>query len=442
MKKALQPDSRPLFLPRYTTLQGRYRIVKRLGSGGMGAVYEAIDRRLNITVALKESFASDQRLRRQFAREARMLAKLNHAALPRVTDYFSESNRVFLVMQFIPGPDLAEIISRKRGPFPRQEVIAWADQILEALIYLHSPEHQIVHRDIKPHNLKIRAGGQIALLDFGLAKSDMTESSVNSRRSVFGFTRRYSPLEQIQDLGTSPRSDIYALGATLYHLFTGVKPPDAITRATALADGKPDPLRPAHEVYSEVGPDIAIVLNRAMALSPDDRCGSAEEFRDGLLRSDYSRWAVANEFALAIPPQTVNTVSVSTTVAAVKQQPPEPRKIVIDNLFSNNSVFSASAPNWESPLLPEPNRMPFLAVAIFAFMLLGFLGIRYNWADTLLGPAHVDDAKQESMLTAGDKPLDQRRTYTYDAKPPKKTAVSGTSRDSRRNDRPRRVNHR
>jgi serine/threonine protein kinase len=325
-------------------------------------------------------------------------------------------------------------------------VISWAHQILDALIYLHSPEHQIVHRDIKPHNLKIRAGGQIALLDFGLAKSDMTESSVNSRRSVFGFTRRYSPPEQIQDLGTSPRSDIYALGATLYHLFTGVKPPDAITRATALAEGKPDPLRPAHEVYSEVGAEIAIILNRSMALNPDDRCGSAEEFRDALLRVDYSRWAVANEFALAIPPQTVNTVSVSTTVAAVKQKPepqPEARKIVIDTLFSNNSVFSVEPSNFQSPLLPEPNRMPFLAVAIFAFMLLGFLGIRYDWADTLLGPANSDTAKQESVLTAEDKPLDQRKTYHYDAKPPKKIAVSGASRDtSRRNERPRRVNHR
>ena len=446
MKKSLQPDSRPSFLPRYTTLQSRYRIVKRLGSGGMGAVYEAIDRRLNITVALKESFASDHRLRRQFAREARILAKLNHAALPRVTDYFTESNRVFLVMQFIPGPDLAEIISRKRGPFPRQEVIAWADQILDALIYLHSPEHQIVHRDIKPHNLKIRAGGQIALLDFGLAKSDMTESSVNSRRSVFGFTRRYSPPEQIQDLGTSPRSDIYALGATLYNLFTGVKPPDAITRATALAEGKLDPLRPAHEVYAEVGPDIAIVLNRAMALNPDDRCGSAEEFRDALLRVDYTRWAVANEFALAIPPQTVNTVSVCTTVAAVKQQPeppPEPRKIVIDTLFSNNSIFSAESATFQSVLLPEPNRMPFLAVAIFTFMLVGFLGIRYDWAETLLGSANVDEAKQESMLTAGDKPVAPRRTFTVDAKPPSKIAVNGTSRDnSRRNDKAKHSSHR
>jgi serine/threonine protein kinase len=443
MKKPLQPDSRPNFLPRYTTLQSRYRIVRRLGSGGMGAVYEAIDRRLNITVALKESFASDHRLRKQFSREARLLAKLTHSALPRVTDYFTESNRVFLVMQFIPGPDLAEIIARKRGPFPRQEVIAWADQILDALIYLHSPEHQIVHRDIKPHNLKIRAGGQIALLDFGLAKSDMTESSVNSRRSVFGFSRRYSPPEQIQDLGTSPRSDIYSLGATLYHLFTGVKPPDAITRATVLADGQPDPLRPAHEVYSEVGPDIAVVLNRAMALNPDDRCGSAEEFRDALMRVNYSRWAVANEFALAIPPQTVNTVSVSTTVAAVKQlEPSAPRKIVIDNLFSTNSVFSTESAHFQSPLLPEPNRMPFLAVAIFAFLLLGFLGIRYDWANTLLGPEHIDDAKQESMLSENDKPLDQRKTYHYDAKP-KKIAVSAASHEvARHNEKPKHTNHR
>jgi len=429
MKKSLQPDARPSFLPRYTTLQSRYRIVRRLGSGGMGAVYEAIDRRLNITVALKESFASDHRLRKQFAREARLLARLSHPALPRVTDYFTESNRVFLVMQFIPGPDLAEIIARKRGPFPRQEVIGWADQILQALIYLHSPEHQIVHRDIKPHNLKIRAGGQIALLDFGLAKSDMTESSVNSRRSVFGFSRRYSPPEQIQDLGTSPRSDIYSLGATLYHLFTGVKPPDAITRATALADGQLDPLRPAHEVYSEVGPDIAVVLNRAMALNPDDRCGSAEEFRDALMRVDYSRWAVANEFALATPPQTVNTVSVSTTVLAVKHEEPpaQPRKIIIDNLFSTNSVFSVESASFQSPLLPEPNRMPFLTVAIFAFLLLGFLGIRYDWADTLLGSGHIDEVKQESMLTENDKPLDQRKT----------------SRDlAHRNDKPKRNSHR
>jgi len=446
MKKGLHPDARPSFLARGTMLQGRYRIVKRLGSGGMGAVYEAVDRRLNITVAVKETFSADQRLRRQFGREARMLAKLNHPALPRVTDYFTESNRAFLVMQFIPGPDLAEIVTRKRGPFPRREVLAWADQVLAALVYLHAPERQIVHRDIKPHNLKVMSSGQIALLDFGLAKSDTTESSVNSRRSIFGFTRRYSPPEQIQDLGTTPRSDIYALGATLYHLFTGVKPPDAITRATALADGKPDPLRPGHLVYSEVGPEIATILNRSMALNPDDRYGSAEEFRDALLRVDYSRWAVANEFALAIPPQTVNTVSVSTTMTApakLKQRivvDNLPKPNVVDNVFKHNSVFQAAEK--ADGLLPEPSRAPAFAVAIFAFMLLSFVGIRYNVGEWLLGDS-ADEAKKESVLTASEKPPEQSKTYRSDNRSIKRSASARMSRETpRRNERPRRVNRR
>jgi serine/threonine protein kinase len=449
MKKGLHPDARPSFLARGTMLQGRYRIVKRLGSGGMGAVYEAVDRRLNITVAVKETFSADQRLRRQFGREARMLAKLNHPALPRVTDYFTESNRAFLVMQFIPGPDLAEIVTRKRGPFPRREVLAWADQVLGALVYLHAPERQIVHRDIKPHNLKVTSSGQIALLDFGLAKSDTTESSLNSRRSVFGFTRRYSPPEQIQDLGTTPRSDIYALGATLYHLFTGVKPPDAITRATELADGKPDPLRPAHLVYSEVGTEIATILNRAMALNPDDRCGCAEEFRDALLRVDYSRWAVANEFALAVPPQTVNTVSVSTTMTAAAKPPLKPtqrivvdnlpKPTVVDNVFKHNSVFQAAEK--ADGLLAEPSRAPAFAVAIFAFMLLSFVGIRYNVGEWLLGDS-ADEAKKESVLTASEKPPEQTKTYRPEPRSAKRS-VAGKSRETpRRNERPRRVNRR
>ena len=243
MKIALSPElvvesnGRAFFLTPGTTLQGRYRIVRRLGKGGMGAVYEAVDQRLDTTVALKETFSADVCLRRQFAQEAHLLALLHHPALPRVSDYFSEGDRAFLVMQFIEGADLAEIIATQPGPFPRQQVIAWADQLLDALIYLHTSERQVVHRDIKPHNLKLTSTGQIALLDFGLAKAGSSDlSGTNSSTSIFGYTRRYSPLEQIQDQGTNPQSDIYALGATLYHLLTGIKPPDALTRATALAE--------------------------------------------------------------------------------------------------------------------------------------------------------------------------------------------------------------
>ncbi len=268
-----------------TILQSRYRVVRHLGSGGMGAVYEAIDLRLGHTVALKQALTSDEELWRQFEREARLMAGLNHPVLPRVSDYFTEGHRAFFVMQFVEGQDLAEIIVQQPGPFPRHAVVAWADQLLDALIYLHSRERQVIHRDIKPHNLKITPMGKIVLLDFGLAKTQIANSAdAASSTSVFGYTPRYAPLEQIQDLGTTPQSDIYALGATLYHLLTGVKPPDALARAAALVSAKPSPLRPANEVNFAVGSELAAILDRAMAQNPDERYGSATEFREALRR--------------------------------------------------------------------------------------------------------------------------------------------------------------
>src|SRR3984893_3805048 len=266
-------------------LQSRYRVIRHLGSGGMGAGYEAIDLRLGHTVALKQALTSDEELWKQFEREARLMARLNHPVLPRVSDYFTEGHRAFFVMQFVEGTDLAEIIAQQPGPFPRNAVIAWADQLLDALIYLHAHERQIIHRDIKPHNLKITPSGQIVLLDFGLAKTQTADSFGSaSCPSVFGYTPRYAPLEQIQDLGTSPQSDIYALGATLYHLLTGVKPPDALTRATALVSARPNPLQAANEINSAVGAELTAILSRAMAQNPAERYGSATEFREAIRR--------------------------------------------------------------------------------------------------------------------------------------------------------------
>jgi serine/threonine protein kinase len=265
-----------------TILQSRYRVTGHLGNGGMGAVYEAIDLRLGHTVALKQTLTNDEEQWKQFEREARLLASLNHPALPRVSDYFTEGHRAFFVMQFVEGSDLAEIIAREPGPLPRNQVVAWADQLLDALIYLHTHERQIIHRDIKPHNLKITGTGQIVLLDFGLAKTQTADPSGTSCTSVFGYTPRYAPLEQIQDLGTSPQSDIYALGATLYHLLTGVKPPDALARATALVSARPNPLMPANEIVEAVGVDLAGILTRAMAQNPNERYATAAEFREAL----------------------------------------------------------------------------------------------------------------------------------------------------------------
>jgi serine/threonine protein kinase len=266
-----------------TILQSRYRVIQHLGKGGMGAVYEAIDLRLGHTVALKQTLTNDEDQWKQFEREARLLAWLNHPALPRVSDYFTEGHRAFFVMQFVDGCDLAEIIAQQPGPLPRHAVVAWADQLLDALIYLHTHERQIIHRDIKPHNLKITRTGQIVLLDFGLAKTQTADPSGSvSYTSVFGYTPRYAPLEQIQDLGTSPQSDIYALGATLYHLLTGVKPPDALARATALVSARPNPLKPANEINKAVGVELAAILTRAMAQNPDERYATAAEFREAL----------------------------------------------------------------------------------------------------------------------------------------------------------------
>src|SRR5207245_4832208 len=138
-----------------TNLQGRYRVVRELGQGGMGAVYEAVDQRLDTTVALKETLFVEEHLRKQFEREARLLARLHHPALPRVSDHFREGDGEFLVMQFIAGDDLAGMLTVRSTPFPGEQVLTWADQLLDALDYLHTQEPQIIHRDIKPQNLKL-----------------------------------------------------------------------------------------------------------------------------------------------------------------------------------------------------------------------------------------------------------------------------------------------
>jgi len=266
-----------------TVLQERYRIIRQLGQGGMGAVYEAIDERLDTTVALKETLFTDEKLRKQFEREARLLARMHHQALPRVSDHFNEGDGQFLVMQYIAGEDLSVMLSQKNGPFPQAEVLRWADQLCDALDYLHTQDPQIIHRDIKPQNLKLTARGQIVLLDFGLAKGSPGQMSVvTTSASIFGYTPNYAPLEQVQGLGTDPRSDIYALAATLFHLLTNVKPPDALSRASAIVNGLPDPLPLASQVTAQVDPAVAAVLSKGMSQKRDDRFPSAEAMREAL----------------------------------------------------------------------------------------------------------------------------------------------------------------
>ena len=262
-----------------TLLQDRYLIEKQIGAGGMGAVYLAVDRRFDSYVAIKETFYKDEELGAAFEREARLLNGLNHSSLPHVSDYFTENNNYFLVMQYIEGEDLSGILKRD-GAFPAEKVLNWTDRLLDALEFLHSQNPPVIHRDIKPQNLKITPHGDVILLDFGLAKLKTEDAS--SVHSVFGYSRKYSPLEQIQGTGTDARSDIFSLAATAYHLLTGQPPIDVLARASEIVAGRADPLQFANEINNEIPVGFAAILDSALALNADERFASAEAMRRAL----------------------------------------------------------------------------------------------------------------------------------------------------------------
>lgn len=268
-----------------TLLQGRYLVMRLLGQGGMGAVYQATDRKFGNAVALKETFYNDLQLRKAFSHEARLLNRLRHAALPVVTDYFAIGERQFLVMQYIPGKDLEQLLADRKaqsqGVFMPSQVLRWADQLLDALEYLHSQKPPIIHRDIKPQNLKLTPRGEVILLDFGLAKGIVTHQSQVSQ-SIRGYTPNYASLEQIRGTGTDSRSDLYSIGATMYHLLTGEMPQDALTRIAAILMSQADPLKPVVSLNPEVPVGIAQVIEKSMAPHPDQRYSSAAAMRQAL----------------------------------------------------------------------------------------------------------------------------------------------------------------
>ena len=276
-----------------TLLQNRYLIVHLIGRGGMGEVYLAIDQRLGSAVALKRtSFSDDALLGSAFEREAKTLARLRHSALPKVSDHFIEDDNQYLIMEFIAGDDLAKRLETLQKPFPLPWVMFWADGLLDALNYLHSNEPPIIHRDIKPQNLKLTEENSIVLLDFGLSKNTLDAvsqfSATTTGSSVVGYTPHYAPLEQVRGTGTNARSDIYSLSATLYQLLTNIIPPDALTRAEAILGEMPDPLQPINESNTEVSPAISEIILKGMEISRDKRFASARQMQ-AALRDAHSK---------------------------------------------------------------------------------------------------------------------------------------------------------
>lgn len=256
-------------------LHNRYSIEKQLGQGGMGAVYRARDLSLNIRVAIKENLDASLDAKRQFEHEAQILARLSHPNLPRVTDhFFIPGQGQYLVMDYIEGEDLESMLERL-GVLPEPQVLTWITQICDALTYLHSQPAPVIHRDIKPSNIKIRPDGRAVLVDFGIAK--VYDPHLATTIGAKAVTPGYSPPEQYGGGITDARSDIYALGATLYHLLTGEKPPESVQRVVGQA-GMSTP----RQVNQQISPLVENVILKAVEVTTDRRFQSIDELRKAL----------------------------------------------------------------------------------------------------------------------------------------------------------------
>ena len=271
-------------------LHERYKVTAIVGHGGMGNVYQAEDLRLpGRFCAIKEVIAELQVSRdlreqshQQFFQEASILAQLDHPNLPKVSDFFSDGGRDYLVMDFVPGKDLRQLLDDSRAEGRKLSetlVIGWSAQIIEAISYLHDHSPSVVHRDIKPSNIKLTPDGRIKLVDFGLVKL-LSPDDARTITVVQGRgTALYTPLEQYGgDSGhTDVRTDIYQLGASLYHLLTDFPPPDAKTRFL-----NPRALKPVTQFNDQVSPHVVEAIAWAMEMHPDDRPQTIAEFAQAL----------------------------------------------------------------------------------------------------------------------------------------------------------------
>jgi eukaryotic-like serine/threonine-protein kinase len=263
-------------LPAGTLLNNRYRIVSILGQGGMGAVYRANDENVGIPVAVKENLFLTDEYTRQFQREARILASMRHPGLPHVTDYFIiEGQGQYLVMDYIEGEDLRQRMERT-GPLAEREAILIGISVLDALEHLHTRQPAIIHRDIKPGNIKVTPEGMAVLVDFGLAK--VLQPGQATQTGARAMTPGYSPPEQYGTSRTDARSDIYSLGATLYATLTGTIPEDGLNRMAGKSE-----LTDIRELRPKINRRLAEIIEHAMEVEPDDRFQSADEYRQVLI---------------------------------------------------------------------------------------------------------------------------------------------------------------
>lgn len=301
----------------------RYRILKQLGQGGFGTVYRAEDLSLKTICALKENLEYWDEAQRQFEREAHLLAGLRHPSLPRVIDYFIlPAQGQYLVMDFVEGRDLQEVVDRTGVPLFQKQALDWIDQISDALAYLHGRTPPIIHRDIKPANIRLTPAGRAMLVDFGVAKRYDPESRTTlGARAV---TPGYSPVEQYGQAVTDTRADIYALGATLYTLLTARRPPESIERVTGKS------LLAPRQINPDISPEVEQVILRAMEVRASDRYATVEEFRQALkhaytayggYRPRQIRDSATREQSTADPRSSLDSPPIAQPIAIQAPQP-------------------------------------------------------------------------------------------------------------------------
>ena len=259
-------------LERGTVLDGRYEILELIKSGGMGAVYKAVNCKLESICAVKELLPFElgeeehEKAREWFKREARLLARLDHPGMPKVFDYFIINDRYYLVMNFVDGEDLLCKLDREGNPgLPEEKVVGWAIEILRVLDYLHKQDPVIIYRDLKPANIMLHRDGRIVLIDFGLARAVHNFSIKKTARGTFG----YAPVEQYEG-EAEPRSDIYSLGATIHHLLTGMVPFSFN-------------FEPIRKIVMSLSPELEAIIMKALENNKEERFSSAGEMLDSLL---------------------------------------------------------------------------------------------------------------------------------------------------------------
>ncbi|MBN1669371.1 MAG: protein kinase [Anaerolineales bacterium] len=263
-------------LERGALLHNRYRILEILGQGGMGSIYRAVDDNLGVEVAVKENLFTTEEYARQFRREAIILASLRHPNLPRVSDHFViEGQGQYLIMDYIEGEDLRERMDRL-GILSEEEVIVIGVAMCDAMAYMHTQKPSVLHRDIKPGNVRIAPDGHVYLVDFGLAK--VVQGGQQTTTGARAMTPGYSPPEQYGGARTDHRSDIYSLGATLYAALAGTVPEDSLARTMEQAE-----LTSIRKRNPKVSRRLANAIEKALAVHPDNRFQSAEEFKQAML---------------------------------------------------------------------------------------------------------------------------------------------------------------